>query len=57
MGFVLSLVGDLVVKVLCKMEDMKNPLPVHDKYQGTYLLMVHPNEMVYLDINLFLRLL
>ncbi|XP_062867427.1 probable helicase senataxin [Trichomycterus rosablanca] len=37
---------EMVVKVLCKMEDMKNPLPVHDKYQGTYLLMVHPNEMV-----------
>ncbi|TSK72033.1 putative helicase senataxin [Bagarius yarrelli] len=37
---------EMVVNVLCKMEDMKNPLPVHDQYQGTYLLMVHPNEMV-----------
>ncbi|XP_053334391.1 probable helicase senataxin isoform X2 [Clarias gariepinus] len=37
---------DIVVKVLCKMEDMNNPLPVHDQYQGTYLLMVHPDETV-----------
>ncbi|XP_058270980.1 probable helicase senataxin isoform X1 [Hemibagrus wyckioides] len=37
---------EMVVDVICKMEDMKNPLPVHDQYQGTYLLMVHPNEIV-----------
>ncbi|KAF7696811.1 hypothetical protein HF521_005229 [Silurus meridionalis] len=36
----------MVVKVLCKMEDMNNPLPVHERYQGIYLLMVHPNEKV-----------
>lgn len=36
----------MVVNVLCKMEDMQNPLPVHDQYQGIYLLMVHPNEKV-----------
>uniref|UniRef100_W5UB54 Putative helicase senataxin n=1 Tax=Ictalurus punctatus TaxID=7998 RepID=W5UB54_ICTPU len=37
---------EMVVNVLCKMEDMQNPLPVHDQYQGIYLLMVHPNEKV-----------
>ncbi|MCJ8741079.1 hypothetical protein PDJAM_G00066540 [Pangasius djambal] len=37
---------EMVVKVLCKMEDMKNPLTVHDQYQGIYLLMVHPDKKV-----------
>ncbi|KAF4076992.1 hypothetical protein AMELA_G00203080 [Ameiurus melas] len=37
---------EMVVNVLCKMEDMQNPLPVHDQYPGIYLLMVHPNEKV-----------
>ncbi|MCI4386844.1 hypothetical protein PGIGA_G00067390 [Pangasianodon gigas] len=37
---------EMAVKVLCKMEDMKNPLTVHDQYQGIYLLMVHPDQKV-----------
>ncbi|XP_072517573.1 probable helicase senataxin isoform X2 [Salminus brasiliensis] len=37
---------EMVVKVLCKMEEMNSPLQVFDKYQGIYLLMVHPNETV-----------
>ncbi|XP_050949163.1 probable helicase senataxin isoform X2 [Labeo rohita] len=37
---------DLVVKALCKLQDMKQSLTVFEKYQGTYLLLVHPNEQV-----------
>ncbi|TRY95053.1 hypothetical protein DNTS_004687 [Danionella cerebrum] len=37
---------DLVVKALCKLQEMKRPLIVFEKYQGTYLLLVHPNEQV-----------
>ncbi|XP_051960453.1 probable helicase senataxin [Xyrauchen texanus] len=38
--------GDLVVKALCTLQDMKQSLNVFEKYQGTYLLLVHPNEKV-----------
>ncbi|XP_051536202.1 probable helicase senataxin isoform X2 [Myxocyprinus asiaticus] len=38
--------GDMVVKALCTLQDMKQSLNVFDKYQGTYLLLVHPNEKV-----------
>ncbi|XP_016128244.1 probable helicase senataxin isoform X2 [Sinocyclocheilus grahami] len=37
---------DLVVKALCKLQDMKQSLSVFEKYQGIYLLLVHPNEQV-----------
>ncbi|XP_059398476.1 probable helicase senataxin [Carassius carassius] len=37
---------DLVVKALCKLQDMKQSLTVFEKYQGTYLLLVHPNKQV-----------
>ncbi|KAI4892650.1 hypothetical protein NFI96_025055 [Prochilodus magdalenae] len=37
---------ETVVKVLCKMDEKKDPLQVSEKYQGIYLLMVHPNETV-----------
>ncbi|XP_058614160.1 probable helicase senataxin isoform X1 [Onychostoma macrolepis] len=37
---------DLVVKALCKLQDMKQSLTVFEKYQGIYLLLVHPNEQV-----------
>ncbi|XP_035377280.1 probable helicase senataxin isoform X1 [Electrophorus electricus] len=37
---------NVLVKVICKMQEMENPVPVTGKYQGIYLLMVHPNEMV-----------
>ncbi|XP_051534082.1 probable helicase senataxin isoform X2 [Myxocyprinus asiaticus] len=38
--------GDLVVKALCTLQDMNQSLNVFEKYQGTYLLLVHPNEKV-----------
>ncbi|XP_051961438.1 probable helicase senataxin [Xyrauchen texanus] len=38
--------GDMVVKALCTLQDMKQSLNVFEKYQGTYLLLVHPNEKV-----------
>lgn len=37
--------GELCVEALCKME-ISNSFQVFDKYQGIYLLLVHPNEMV-----------
>ncbi|KAK7143076.1 hypothetical protein R3I93_014289 [Phoxinus phoxinus] len=37
---------DLVVKALCKLQDMNESLTVFEKYQGTYMLLVHPNEQV-----------
>ncbi|XP_067231335.1 probable helicase senataxin isoform X1 [Chanodichthys erythropterus] len=37
---------DLVVKALCKLQDLNSSLIVFEKYQGTYLLLVHPNEQV-----------
>uniref|UniRef100_A0A672RWS6 Senataxin n=1 Tax=Sinocyclocheilus grahami TaxID=75366 RepID=A0A672RWS6_SINGR len=40
------LLCDLVVKALCKLQDMKQSLSVFEKYQGIYLLLVHPNEQV-----------
>lgn len=41
--------GDMVVKALCKLQDMNKSLTVFEKYQGTYLLLVHPNEQVILS--------
>uniref|UniRef100_A0A8C1ZGD8 Senataxin n=1 Tax=Cyprinus carpio TaxID=7962 RepID=A0A8C1ZGD8_CYPCA len=37
---------DLAVKALCKLQDMKQSLTVFEKYQGIYLLLIHPNEQV-----------
>ncbi|XP_049322547.1 probable helicase senataxin isoform X2 [Astyanax mexicanus] len=37
---------EMVVNVLCKMEELNSPLHAFEKYQGIYLLMVHPNETV-----------
>ncbi|XP_077050590.1 putative helicase senataxin isoform X2 [Siphateles boraxobius] len=37
---------DMVVKALCKLQDMNKSLTVFEKYQGVYLLLVHPNEQV-----------
>ncbi|XP_056122108.1 probable helicase senataxin [Rhinichthys klamathensis goyatoka] len=37
---------DMVVKALCVLQDMNKSLTVFEKYQGTYLLLVHPNEQV-----------
>ncbi|XP_066501655.1 probable helicase senataxin isoform X2 [Hoplias malabaricus] len=37
---------DLVVRVMGKLDEMNSPFEVHEKYQGTYLLMVHPNDTV-----------
>ncbi|XP_067279043.1 probable helicase senataxin isoform X2 [Pseudorasbora parva] len=37
---------DMVVKALCKLQEMNKSLTVFEKYQGTYLLLVHPNEQV-----------
>ncbi|XDV38190.1 hypothetical protein PO909_007653 [Leuciscus waleckii] len=37
---------DMVVKALCKLQDMNKSLTVFEKYQGTYLLLVHPNDQV-----------
>ncbi|XP_030623784.1 probable helicase senataxin [Chanos chanos] len=37
---------EMVEKVLCKMEEMSDPLQLFDKLQGIYLFMVHPNKTV-----------
>ncbi|XP_055035799.2 probable helicase senataxin isoform X2 [Misgurnus anguillicaudatus] len=37
---------DMAVKALCMLQDMNHSLPVFEKYQGTYMLLVHPNEKV-----------
>ncbi|KAG1932211.1 probable helicase senataxin [Pimephales promelas] len=37
---------DMVVKALCKLQDMNKSFTVFEKHQGTYLLLVHPNEQV-----------
>jgi len=36
----------MVVKALCKLQDMNKSFTVFEKHQGTYLLLVHPNEQV-----------
>ncbi|XP_056586884.1 probable helicase senataxin isoform X2 [Triplophysa dalaica] len=36
----------MAVKALCMLQDMKQSLNVFEKYQGTYLLLVHPDEKV-----------
>ncbi|KAA0719715.1 putative helicase senataxin [Triplophysa tibetana] len=36
----------MAVKALCVLQDMKQSLNVFEKYQGTYLLLVHPDEKV-----------
>lgn len=48
--FFLSLLlstGDMAVKALCVLQDMKQSFNVFEKYQGTYLLLVHPDEKVF----------
>lgn len=41
-------IGAMAVKALCVLQDMKQSLNVFEKYQGTYLLLVHPDEKVFL---------